>query len=174
VKRCSACAEEKPLSDFSTKGKAGHHDRCKPCMREYQRQRYRANPEKYRQLSRQNYRRDPQLWNSRCGKNPEARRSAQQRYAATNQGRSVSAAKQARRRAVRKGNGYSVYNREAIFERDGGIYHLCLKPVDPDLRFPDPMSFSVDHCIPLCQGGSDTPENVATSHLVCNIRRPRR
>ncbi len=56
-----------------------------------------------------------------------------------------------------------------IFERDNWICHLCGNPVDPTLEWPDPMSPSLDHIVPLANGGSHTEDNVACSHLRCNL-----
>lgn len=62
-------------------------------------------------------------------------------------------------------------NRQAIFERDGWICQLCGKPVDPELKWPNVMSASVDHIRPLSLGGKHTTENVQLTHLGCNSRK---
>lgn len=58
--------------------------------------------------------------------------------------------------------------------------HLCGQPIDYTLkwvvgpsgvRIPDPMSFVVDHVMPLKLGGSDTLENKAASHRACNSKK---
>lgn len=46
--------------------------------------------------------------------------------------------------------------------------HICGEPIDYALRTPDPMSFEVDHVVPLNRGGTDTLDNKAPSHRVCN------
>lgn len=56
-----------------------------------------------------------------------------------------------------------------IAERDGWTCGLCAALVDPDLKYPHPMSPSLDHTVPLALGGAHAPGNVALSHLVCNI-----
>jgi len=45
------------------------------------------------------------------------------------------------------------------------------RPVDAELRFPDPLSASLDHVLPLARGGRHTRENVRLTHLRCNVRR---
>ncbi|MGW0626438.1 HNH endonuclease [Streptomyces sp. NPDC002758] len=55
-----------------------------------------------------------------------------------------------------------------IAERDGWRCHLCGDPVDPELSWPDPLSPSLDHVVPLSLGGPHTPENVRLAHLSCN------
>jgi len=46
--------------------------------------------------------------------------------------------------------------------------HICELPIDYDLKSPDPMSFEVDHIIPLARGGADVLANKAASHRSCN------
>lgn len=62
-----------------------------------------------------------------------------------------------------------VFSRAEIAERDGWVCQLCSKPVDPALEWPDPMSQSLDHKIPLAKGGSHTRENCQLAHLRCNL-----
>jgi hypothetical protein len=66
-------------------------------------------------------------------------------------------------------------NHMEIFERDGYICHICGQSVDPSLSYPDPMSASLDHVIPLAAGtdagGWHSKENLSTSHLRCNLRK---
>jgi len=33
---------------------------------------------------------------------------------------------------------------------------------------PHPLAPTIDHLIPLADGGSDSPANVATAHFLCN------
>lgn len=58
-----------------------------------------------------------------------------------------------------------------VYERDGWTCGLCRLPVDPGLAWPHPMSASVDHILPLSQGGSHTLANVQRAHLSCNSRK---
>lgn len=58
-----------------------------------------------------------------------------------------------------------------VYERDGWTCGLCRQPVDPELPWPHPMSASVDHILPLSQGGSHTLANVQCAHLSCNSRK---
>lgn len=58
-----------------------------------------------------------------------------------------------------------------IYERDGWICGICTEPVDRDLAWPDPMSVSLDHIIPVSRGGRHSRDNAQCSHLTCNIRK---
>jgi len=46
--------------------------------------------------------------------------------------------------------------------------HICGREIDPALHFPHPGSWSVDHVVPISQGGADDDGNVDGSHLACN------
>ncbi|MFF0736896.1 HNH endonuclease [Streptomyces chartreusis] len=58
-----------------------------------------------------------------------------------------------------------------VYDRDDWTCGLCQLPVDPGLPWPHPMSASVDHILPLPQGGSHTLANVQCAHLSCNSRK---
>ena len=77
----------------------------------------------------------------------------------------------AQRRRVMKLNGYhEKINSLKIYERDQWICQLCDEKVDKFLKWPDSLSPSLDHIIPLSKGGSHTMKNVQCAHLICNIK----
>lgn len=45
---------------------------------------------------------------------------------------------------------------------------ICGDPIDYTLAHPDPMSYVVDHIVPLNHGGPDTRENKQAAHRSCN------
>ena len=45
---------------------------------------------------------------------------------------------------------------------------LCGDPNDYALRSPDPMSFEVDHVVPIARGGADDLRNKQAAHRKCN------
>lgn len=51
----------------------------------------------------------------------------------------------------------------------GGDCGICGELVDATVRWPDPMSGSLDHIVPLARGGAHDPSNVQLAHLRCNI-----
>lgn len=61
-----------------------------------------------------------------------------------------------------------------VYERDEWACGICSTPVDRTLAYPDPMSPSLDHVLPLSLGGHHTMENVALAHLSCNVRKGNR
>lgn len=58
-----------------------------------------------------------------------------------------------------------------IAARDSWLCALCGRPVDPELRWPDPLSASLDHVVPVSRGGSDEDDNVQLAHQRCNNRK---
>lgn len=61
--------------------------------------------------------------------------------------------------------------RNKIGERDNWICNICGKKVNKELKYPDIMSASLDHIIPLSMGGKHIESNVHISHLYCNIKK---
>lgn len=133
----------------------------------------RANPEKvrlakaaYRKANPDAIRRYRTEWKAA---NPDKVRASKRRHAATRpeKGREYAA----RRRARRRGNRCEPYDRRTIFARDGWVCQLCDEPIYVALRCPHPMSATVDHVIPIVNGGADAPDNVQAAHKVCNERK---
>lgn len=49
------------------------------------------------------------------------------------------------------------------------ICGICGKPVDPTLKYPDPMSRCIDHIIPIAKGGHPSDiDNLQLAHWACN------
>ena len=78
-----------------------------------------------------------------------------------------------RERNERRGARAEPYRNIDIFERDGWTCQLCGEGVDPTLTFPNVMSASIDHVVPICEGGLDAPWNVQLAHFSCNSRKHR-
>lgn len=83
-----------------------------------------------------------------------------------------------RRRASRKRTsnpGQDKYTREEVWEKCGGVCYLCHQPMirewTPTNRNP---CFTVEHIVPLSQGGSDTFSNVNGAHMSCNSKKGRK
>lgn len=45
---------------------------------------------------------------------------------------------------------------------------ICETEIDYTLPHTDPMSFVVDHIVPLAKGGTDTLDNKQAAHRTCN------
>jgi 5-methylcytosine-specific restriction endonuclease McrA len=61
-----------------------------------------------------------------------------------------------------------------IFERDGWRCQLCGERVQKTKKYPDIMSPSLDHIVPLSLGGHHVRANVQLAHLFCNISKRER
>lgn len=58
-----------------------------------------------------------------------------------------------------------------VYRRDDWFCQICGVEVSPNMQYPDPMSASLDHTVPLSQGGSHTMDNARLAHLRCNLRK---
>ena len=65
--------------------------------------------------------------------------------------------------------------RRAVFENNKkiilatqSICGICGQPVDKSLKYPHPMSPTVDHIIPCDKGGADDLDNLQLAHRKCN------
>ena len=76
-----------------------------------------------------------------------------------------------RRRALTRGADAELIDRWAVGERDGWRCGICLKPVNPALKWPHLMSQSLDHVVPLIEGGHHVTANVRITHVHCNASR---
>lgn len=86
------------------------------------------------------------------------------------QSRDTRRAHKARRRAQIKASPVLETVRPIeVFNRDNWTCGVCHEPVDSTLTYPDRMSASLDHVIPLARGGHHTYANTQCSHLVCNM-----
>lgn len=60
-------------------------------------------------------------------------------------------------------------NRRKIYATQS-VCGICGKPVDMSLRYPNPMSKTVDHIIPINRGGHPSDlDNLQLAHLACNL-----
>lgn len=73
-----------------------------------------------------------------------------------------------RRRARERDAFVQDVDRVAIFERDGWICQLCNRPTDRAASVPARQAPTIDHIIPLAQGGTHEPANVQCAHFSCN------
>lgn len=76
-----------------------------------------------------------------------------------------------RRRAVKVAASVDVVDLKTLWVRQCGICSLCGHRIVWDLPWPDPMSKSVDHIIPLARGGAHSQKNLQWVHLVENLRK---
>lgn len=59
-------------------------------------------------------------------------------------------------------------NKKKIYKTQN-VCGICGQPVDMSLKFPNPMSKSIDHIIPIVRGGHPSDiDNLQLAHLSCN------
>lgn len=61
--------------------------------------------------------------------------------------------------------------RQEIYDRDQWRCGICRKSISRELLYPDPMSVSLDHIVPVAEGGAHVRSNVRAAHLYCNKSR---
>lgn len=151
---CPQCGVDKPLAEYGKHSgkKDGLQAYCRPCERDKTARWRAANPD---------YISPPAP--------PEVRREAMRRWRRENPDKVRAAC--AVRRARRIGATVESVSPAEIFERDGWMCRLCDDPIDQLLTYPDQMSASVDHRIPLSRGGAHSKANCQAAHLICNLRK---
>jgi hypothetical protein len=68
----------------------------------------------------------------------------------------------------------SVNNRrwvEKLGDADGWTCQICRGAIDPELYWPHRWAGSVDHIVPVSDGGTDERSNLRLTHLTCNVAR---
>jgi 5-methylcytosine-specific restriction endonuclease McrA len=79
-----------------------------------------------------------------------------------------------RRRARERGVDAEAVDRDIVGKRDKWKCGVCGRRVNNALSYPDPQSASLDHILPISQGGAHTYANVRITHLTCNTVRGNR
>lgn len=101
-------------------------------------------------------------------KPPRKPRLAEKRYA---ENKELKAARNLAYRARRYGAKSDKIKREDVFEACKWICQICGKSVDKEIKYPNPLSASIDHIVPLSKGGTHTKDNVQLAHFLCNSRK---
>lgn len=75
-----------------------------------------------------------------------------------------------RGRAITSQSGalYERIDRELVYRRDSWACGICGDAIDSTLTWPHIMFKSVDHIVPLSEGGAHTYGNVQAAHWLCN------
>lgn len=73
-----------------------------------------------------------------------------------------------RRRVLARDARSDRFTSRDIFERDGWACQICGVHLNPEIKFPDPLSPSLDHIIPIALKGTHTLDNVQAACMGCN------
>lgn len=178
MKTCNLCGNEYPATrEYFYRDRSKLHSRCKKCFLAKQKEWREAHKEQVAATWHNWYIRNKDRHTENCRKweseNPERVRELKNRYNETPIGQE-NRRKQSHHRRVRKyGTNFEDFSGIDIFERDNWQCSICGGKVSPKLGWPDPMSSSLDHIIPLSRGGNHTRDNVCCSHLQCNVSKNR-
>lgn len=124
----------------------------------------KAHKAKYRAENREKIRASAARWRAA---NRDKKRAYNAKWFSEN--REKGRAWNARRRAAISGVSSEPFMLSEIFDRDQGVCALCGSRVSSKLKWPNVGSASVDHIIPIDQGGDNTRANVQLAHLGCNM-----
>lgn len=75
------------------------------------------------------------------------------------------------RRVRLEGATVERFDPREIYERDAWKCQLCDQPIDSSLVWPQFMSASLDHVIPLAANGEHSRANTQAAHWLCNVRK---
>lgn len=184
-KKCSGCGLVK-LGNMYHKSSTGRYpSRCIECSREVSRNKYRADPDKKHRQDREyrernldrvreadrNRKRDPiktkESHDKWMANNPGRAREHIKKWESENPDKVMDNSRL--KRARRRNAIIEKFSAAEIYERDRWICQFCYKRVDKKLKWPSPMSPSLDHIIPLSKGGAHERLNAQLAHLGCNM-----
>lgn len=138
-----------------------------------------ALPKRRKQVSRESAKRcyqrmgDPRLrpdyeeWRA-------ARNRDNRKYLRTPRGWAVNKQKGQSRRALLQGCAADQVDYVEVDKRTDGNCAICGGYVDYNRKWPDPLSPSHDHIVPLVAGGSHCNDNLQLTHLRCNLSKGRK
>lgn len=150
---CPKCNVDKPLAE-STKSW------CKSCVAANMRRRREDPREKQRMAA---YSRRYSVANPGL----QAERAKSWRDRNPDLVRALTAERRARQFAAK----IETFQPREVFDRDGWVCGICREDIPHDARYPDPLSVSLDHVIPLSRGGTHERSNCQAAHLRCNLRK---
>ena len=150
---------------------------CRPCASAYWMHRYRTNA-KYREATRRRAKRNAKPYTPKgrtiacisCGsmfRRTSGRNTCSN--ACRDEARRERYRRKNRRRRLRSTPG--AYTLHELAERDGRRCHICGCKVDMRRSGMHDRGPTVDHLVPISDGGKDELANVALAHRGCNVRR---
>lgn len=186
------------------KRKDGLYPYCRDCKNAWKREYRKANPEKMRQADRAKHaRRSPDEKRASAKRyrdaNLEQARESNRRYYERNREAIIQRTKRwhaenadlsrelkrAHREANRDKYRNKINSRRARISGTAigpvdleslwtGLCGICGEGIDRAMKFPNPLSPSVDHIIPLSKGGGHVADNLQWAHFGCNASKSNR
>jgi len=182
-KRCTKCKRIKELSGFNkdNKNKDGLQYRCKACEKQY-RDDHKVEIAEYRRIHKEEkatfdkeYRQTNKEEVAEYDKeyrrtHKEEKATHDKKYRQTETGKATNRKSCHKRRALKLGVGYEVFDDKEIYERDGYICQLCGKKTRPDFKNQYHNLYpNIDHIIPLSKNGAHTRQNTQCLCRQCNM-----
>jgi 5-methylcytosine-specific restriction endonuclease McrA len=146
----------------------GYYQRHKAERQEYHQKRYQKAKTKKKRQAR--YQATAEQRKAASKKYYEEHREERLEYFKSERGKAVNKSAALRRKArmlAQTEPSSPRWNRAQIIERDRSICYWCGQQVPPE-------DLHLDHINPIAKGGSDSAENVAVTHKLCNLTRPRK
>lgn len=162
------CARVTPMKHGPTGYRNGCRcEVCREANRKYQREWRASHPGYNREYQREWVKRNPDYHREYRAAHSKKRKS---RYAeGTTRQQQIRETHE--NRGILPGRDRKAIKPIEIFERDGWVCHICREPIDPEAKHPDVRAASIDHVVSLASGGTHTRDNMAASHLICNMRK---
>ena len=159
LRTCTKCGEVKTLDEYyRDKSKpSGYRTRCKSCSASAWKKWYVENKTEYTQRRKDWY-----------AKNKQRRKDWSKDWREKNPDKVYKMWKKNyhKRRALTACAEVSPVDLADLWT---GYCALCGEEMGYDLKYPDPLSKSLDHDVPLSLGGSHSKDNLQWTHLSCNI-----
>ena len=171
TKDCTECEKRLPLDDFGRDGNAhgGRRSKCKKCRVKKVTKWYRDNEERIRARQKAHYAANID--------DIRARDSARYHRNKVERIKLVTDSVHRRRARMKGAQSDRGINHLSLRERDGSHCYLCGSEMSFEVLkkgLYNPRRATIEHIVPICQGGPHTWENVALSCWECNIRRRRK
>lgn len=188
-KICNRCGTEKPLTDFYTRNNSldGHRKECKACFLAARKEHYYNRPDRshvldrMREYSNTRYQNDPERrkyqakWlKEQRQNNPRIREMHLKWARAYKKRRRQNDRVYFLRERIRR---HAQAHRRRAIMRASGTYTpeqwgtLCARYDHRCLCCNEHRPLTIDHVVPLSQGGSNTIENLQPLCLKCNLRK---
>lgn len=148
AKVCSGCGKEKGIEMFPLRSDrpGKRHSRCVLCFKN-------VTAERNREYNILNFDKIAVVKRKYHAAHPRYNEQSSRR-------------RRARLRQVRQ----EPYSRQSVRDRDEGLCFFCEEPVNPLLKWPDPLSEVIHHQHPIAKKGPDIFENATLAHNRCNAR----
>lgn len=179
-KRCSTCKNYFPMNyDHFSKRSAssdGLAYSCKACERATAAKSYEGRKRKQKAKERYQENRETIIERSkeRYQENKEQILEQQKEWRQTKKGKQVMQEADNRRkeRIKEQTPGGRDYTREQVIERDS-IFGDCICQICGHSIDISGGELHIDHIVSIAEGGSDTFDNVRSTHKTCNLSRPK-